>query len=319
MTRNPILRAVLARLVQAALVALTLATLCFVFLHVLPGDMALRLAIARYGHEQVSAELLASVRAEAWLSQPWPIRYGDWLRDVFSGRFGVSLVSGRPVMEELSRAAERTFLLAGLGLLASYLIALPLGLIAGLRPGGAVDRATAAFAAAVASLPSFLIGIALIWLLSLKFGWLPPAGSRTSAHLVLPALTLALGLAGPAARVLREAVAGAAESFHVLFSRIRGLSPARAVRRHVLRNAAPPVVAFAALQFAALLDGFVVVETLFNYPGLGDALVKALIARDVPMILGGALLIGWLYAFVSLLADLACLWLDPRLMRRAAP
>lgn len=130
--------------------------------------------------------------------------------------------------------------------------------------------------------------------------------------MVLPALTLALGLAAFSVRVIRAAVAEVRVSFYLTFARIRGLPAAAAFRRHGVRNAAIPVATFAALQFAYVVDGFVVIETLFNYPGLGELLVKALLARDVPVIMGAGLLIGLLYATLNLVADLLCLWLDPR-------
>lgn len=306
------LRALLYRLSQALLVALVLASLCFVFINTLPGDMALRIAVARYGLDLISADLVEQVRTEANLQEGMARQYLRWMGDVMRGELGRSLISDDPVMEELRDAGALTCRLAGLGWALSYVIALPLGIAAGLRPGGLVDRITALIAAAIAALPSFLIGIALITIFSIALRWLPPAGYRTPAHLVLPAATLALGLSALSVRIIRTAVAEANAAFHVTFSRVRGLSGTRAFLRHVLRNAAVPVVTFAALQFAVLLDGFVVVETLFNYPGLGNLLVKSLIARDVPVVLGGALAIGVLYALVSLVADLACLWLDPR-------
>jgi len=179
-----------------------------------------------------------------------------------------------------------------------------------------VDRATTGFAVTLASLPPFLTGIGLISVFALTLRWLPPAGFRSAAHMVLPALTLALGLAAFSVRIIRTAVVEVRSSFYLTFARIRGLPPAAAFRRHGVRNAAIPVATFAALQFAYVVDGFVVIETLFNYPGLGELLVKALLARDVPLIMGAGLLIGLLYAALNLLADLVCLWLDPRRMAR---
>jgi peptide/nickel transport system permease protein len=177
---------------------------------------------------------------------------------------------------------------------------------------------TTGIAVALASLPSFLVGIGLISVFALSLRWLPPAGYRTGAHMVLPALTLALGLAAFSVRVIRNAVVEVRGAFYMTFARIRGRSAASAFRHHGVRNAAIPVATFAALQFAYMVDGFVVVEMLFNYPGLGELLVKALLARDVPVVMGAGLVIGLVYAGVNLLADLACLALDPRQAARAA-
>ncbi len=130
--------------------------------------------------------------------------------------------------------------------------------------------------------------------------------------MVLPALTVALSLVAYSIPIIRNAVVEVRSAFFMTFARLKGLQSAQAFRHHGVRNAAVPVVTYAALQFAFVIDGFVVVETLFNYPGLGELLVKALIARDVPIIMGAGLLIGFAFALVSLIADLACLWLDPR-------
>jgi peptide/nickel transport system permease protein len=130
-------------------------------------------------------------------------------------------------------------------------------------------------------------------------------------------LTLALALVAFSIPVIRNAVASVQSAFFMTFARLKGLSPSAAFRHHGIRNAAIPVVTFAALQFAFVIDGFIVIETLFNYPGLGELLVKALVARDVPVIMGAALLIGVTFSLVSLVADLLCFWLDPRARRGA--
>ncbi|MCA3651050.1 MAG: ABC transporter permease [Methylobacterium sp.] len=233
------------------------------------------------------------------------------------GDLGRSLLSGKPVSEELAYHAKFTLQLGLIGWLLSYLIALPLGIMAGFRPGGIIDRATDALAVTLASLPTFLVGIGLITLFALTLRWLPPAGFRTGAHMVLPAFTLAFSLVAFSIPVIRNAVVEVRSAFFMTYARVKGLTPAAAFRHHGVRNAAIPVVTYAALQFAFVIDGFVVIETLFNYPGLGELLVKALIARDVPVIMGGGLVIGFAFAVVSLLADLMRLWLDPRGLEEA--
>lgn len=315
---SAIVRTAGSRLVQALLTAWVLATLCFAFTHALPGDVSLRLATARVGEERVTPEVAERLRREEGLDRPLLTQYGDWLGRTATGDLGRSLVSRKAVWDEILYHGRFTLSLGLIGWLLSYAIALPVGVAAGLRPGGLVDRATLGAAVTLASLPSFLVGIGLISLFALTLRWLPPAGSRTAAHMVLPALTLALGLAAFSVRIVRNAVADVRAAFYMTFARIRGLAPRAAFRHHGVRNAAIPVATFAALQFAYLVDGFVVVETLFNYPGLGELLVKALIARDVPVIMGAGLVIGLMYAGVNLAADLICLQLDPRRTQRAA-
>jgi peptide/nickel transport system permease protein len=303
---------ILNRLAQAVATAAVLASLCFAMVHALPGDLALRVAAARVGDERVTPETADRIRREEGLDRPLVVQYGQWMGHIARGDLGRSLLSGKPVVDELAYHARFTLQLGLLGWLLSYLIALPLGIAAGFRPGGVIDRATDALAVMLASLPAFLTGIGLVTLFALTLRWLPPAGHRTGAHMVLPALTLALALVAYSIPIIRNAVVEVRGAAYMTFARLKGLDGAAAFRHHGVRNAAVPVVTFAALQFAFVIDGFVVVETLFNYPGLGELLVKALIARDVPVVMGAGLLIGFAFAAVSLLADLLCLWLDPR-------
>jgi peptide/nickel transport system permease protein len=309
---NRILRVIGLRIGQASVTAAVLASLCFVFVHALPGDLALRVAAARVGDERVTTETADRIRREEGLDRPLAVQYARWMAGLAQGDLGRSLLSGKPVAAELAYHARFTLQLGVIGWLLSYLIALPVGVLAGFRPGGAVDRIADAVSVTLASLPSFLVGIGLITLFALTLRWLPPAGFRTGAHMVLPAVTLALSLVAFSIPVIRNAVVEVRAAFFMTYARVKGLGASAAFRHHGVRNAAIPVITYAALQFAFVIDGFVVVETLFNYPGLGELLVKALLARDVPVIMGAGLLIGFAFAIVSLVADLARLWLDPR-------
>ncbi len=318
MTLSPLARVMVVRLAQALATAWVLATLCFAFVHALPGDAALRIAAARVGEDRLTQEVTDRIRREEGLDRPVIVQYAQWIGRLAQGDLGNSLVTRKPVVSELAYHARFTLGLGFVGWLLSYLIALPLGLAAGLRPGGAVDRMSQGVAVLLASTPSFLIGILLISLFALSLRWLPPAGYRTGWHMLLPALTLGLGLAAYSVRVIRNAVVDVRSAFFMTFAQIRGLDPATAFRRHGVRNAAIPIVTFMALQMGYVIDGFVVIETLFNYPGLGDLLVKSLLARDVPMIMGAGIIIGLMFALANLMADLVCLWLDPRQRLRGA-
>lgn len=309
---STMLRVILLRVGQALATAALLASLCFAFVHMLPGDLALRVAAARVGDERVTPETADRIRREEGLDRPLIVQYGQWMTSLARGDLGRSLLSGKPVVQELAYHGAFTLQLGLIGWLLSYLIALPLGVLAGFRPGGIIDRTTDLLAVTLASLPTFLVGIGLVTLFALTLRWLPPAGFRTSAHMVLPAVTLALSLVAFSIPIIRNAVLEVRAAFFMTYARVKGLSPPAAFRHHGIRNAAIPVVTFAALQFAFVIDGFVVIETLFNYPGLGELLVKALIARDVPVIMGAGLVIGFSFAIVSLAADLLRLWLDPR-------
>lgn len=317
--RRALAHLVAGRLAQAVATALILATLCFACVHALPGDIALRIAFARLGDDRTDAAAIERVRREEGLDRPLIQQYAAWMARLARGDLGRSLVTRQPVWDELRIHGGYTIHLGLIAWLVSYAIALPAGVYAGLRRGGWIDRMTTAIAVGLASLPSYLIGLGLITVFALVLGWLPPAGYRTAAHMVLPAATLALGLAAYSVRIIRNAVADTHDAFFMTYARIKGQSMAQAFRHHGVRNAAIPVVTFAALQFAMIVDGFVVVETLFAYPGMGDLLVKSLLARDIPIVMGAGLAIALAFVLINLIADAIALLLDPRRMAAPAP
>jgi peptide/nickel transport system permease protein len=304
--------ALAGRAVQALLVALVVGAASFAMMEALPGDAAFRIAASRYGYDIADAAAAAAVRAELGLDRPLLVRLGEWLGALLRFDLGPSLVTGAPVVEEIAHQLGHSVRLALLAVALSLVIALPLGIVAGLRPGGIVDRLTLALSVALRATPAFALGIALILALAVKLRWFPVAGHETAAHAVLPALTLALGLAAVSSRVARDAVADVASSEFWRFARTKGLTTGQTLRRHGLRNAAVPVVAFVGVQLAFLIEGVVIVEALFAWPGIGHALVHAIFARDVPMVQGTALTLGLLYVALSLAVDLANRAIDPR-------
>lgn len=302
----------LPRLFQAGLVAWLVGTLTFVLTRTLPGDMAYRIAAGRYGHDMVNSAAAEAVRAELALDQPALLAYLNWLGDLLRLDLGNSLVSGEPVLHELSHQLGHSLGLAMVAVLLSLLLGPPLGLAAGLRPGGVLDRASEGLASLLRALPPFALGLLLILLFSVSLGWLPAAGHGRVAHFVLPALTLALALAAVSSRVARNAMVEVSGSAYYAFSRTKGLGERLSFLRHGLRNAAVPIVAYLGVQFVYLIEGVVVVETLFAWPGIGHSLVHAIVARDVPMIQGTALVMGLMFVALNTGVDLLCHGLDPR-------
>jgi peptide/nickel transport system permease protein len=229
---------------------------------------------------------------------------------------GESLVTGERVTDELGVQLGHTLLLSFAALFLSLLIGPPLGLMLGLRAGSGADRAGLAAAAAIRALPPFVLGLLLILLFALGLGWLPPAGFDGLRELILPSLTLALGLAATSSRVTRDATAAVVAAPYFAFARWKGLSDRQALLRHGLRNAGVPVVAYVGMQLVWLIEGVVVVESLFAWPGVGHAMVHAIFARDIPMVQGTALVMGLMFVVLNALVDVACAAIDPR--RRAA-
>lgn len=307
--------AIAHRALQAVLVAVLVGALCFVLLRALPGDIAFRIAAHRYGYDVLTAQAADGVRAELGLDRPVLAQFGDWLLHLVRGDLGVSLVSGELVASEVAHFLRATIVLALAAMIPAMLVGPGLGLLAGLRPGGATDRITLVVSAVLRAVPSFALGVALMLLLASRLEWLPASDDGSASGIILPALTLALGLAASSSRIARDATVAAKAAPQFAFARLKGLSPAQAVRRHIIRNAAVPVVAYLGLQFALLIEGVLVVELLFAWPGIGHAVVDAVLARDVPMVQGAVLVMALGFVALNALTDLAVFLLDPR--RRA--
>lgn len=309
---SPWAKLVARRGFQVLALAVLIGTVCFFMARALPGDMAMRIAAGRYGYDMVSGAAADAVRTELGLNQSMAMALMQWLRDIARFDLGVSLVTGQSVWAEVSEqlGATATLALAALGLAAA--LGLPLGIWSGLHPGGWVDRITLALAVVLRAMPAFLLALILMLLVAVKLGALPVAGDGQSGGLLLPALTLALGLGAGLARVTRSAVLDLLASPAYEFARTKGLSDRQALLRHGLRLAALPVVAYLGVHAVFLFEGAVVVETLFAWPGIGHELVHAVFGRDVHMLQGAALCMGVVFVLFNLLVDAACLALDPR-------
>ncbi|QCP14666.1 ABC transporter permease [Pseudoduganella umbonata] len=300
------------RLLQAAMVALLVGTLCFFMTRMLPGDMAYRIAAGRYGYDMVTTAAADAVRAELGLDRPWPAALAEWWNRLLHLDLGISQVTAQPVLVEIARQLGPTVRLSLLAMAFSLLVGPTLGVLAGLKPGGLVDRATLAVSVVLRALPSFLLGLILVLVFSVQLGVLPAAGHDDHGSIMLPALTLALGMAAVSCRVARDAMVQVTGSAYFAFALTKGLTPHQALLRHGLRNVAAPVTAYLGVQLVYLVEGVVLVETIFAWPGIGHALVHAIFSRDVPMIQGTALVLGLMFVLFNALVDMACAYIDPR-------
>ncbi|MDX2524415.1 ABC transporter permease [Streptomyces europaeiscabiei] len=294
----------MALLKRAVLLAVLLA-LVFGTVELLPGDAAT--ATSERGE---SAADLAARRELLGLDRPVLERFRDWMTGLPTGDLGTS-ARGEKVTDLLSSAFPNTLLLGGIALLLTALLSLTLGCWAALRPGGRLDRAVSGTATAVLALPEFVVAVALVLVLSQWTGWLP-AVTLTGADgtpaswdmLVLPALALTIPQAGWNIRIVRAALADEARAPHVETAVLDGLPPRRVLTHHVLPGALPAIAAGLATSTGMLLGGAVVVETIFNYPGIGSVLASAVSDRDSPVIAGVTALSGAVITAVLLLADL---------------
>jgi peptide/nickel transport system permease protein len=278
----------------------------------MPGDLAMKIAMAQYGEDGLTKERIELVRQETGLQKSTVTLYLGWLGRMLRLDLGHSMITGDPVLNTLGFHLQLTLKLAVAALTFSLIVAFPVGICAGLKPGSTIDLLSAAFSSLIVSMPSFVLGACLIILFSIKFQLLPAAGFNSPAAIVLPAVTLGFSLAAVSCRVIRTSVVTVKDSFFILFARLKGIPKTRIFLDHGMKNGAVPIITFLALQFAHVLDGVVVLENLFNWPGIGFLLLESIRGRDLTMIQGVTLIIGLTYVGLNLAADLICAWLDPR-------
>lgn len=303
---------------QGALVAAAVGVLSFVMTRALPGDAAYRIAAGRYGYDMVDSAAAASVRAELGLDQPAWQQLLNWLGDLLQFRLGNSMVSGDPVMDEITHQLGHTLQLS----LAAWLMAILLGLLLGswsaLRGKHWSARWIQPLCTVLRASPAFVLGVVLMLALGVHLDWLPVAGHGEPIYLVLPALALALTLLPGMTQVVSQRLLQLLASDAFEFALTKGMPLRAALWRHGLPSLALGTLAYAGMQLVLLIEGVVVVESLVAWPGIGHALVHAVISRDVPMIQGTALAMGLLFVLLNGLMDAAVQWLDPRLREPAS-
>ena len=281
-------------------------------MRLLPGDFAFRIAAGRYGYDYVDAEAATAVRAELGLDRSGYELYLQWLWDLIQFDLGNSLISGAPVIEEVQHQLGHSLLLAVVALLISALIAIPIGVHCGKHADSMLDKWTLIVSVFIRAQPVFVIGLVLTIIFALHLGLLPVAGFGTPLHLLLPGLTLALSLAAMSNRLIRNATQSAINALYFKFARLKGLSFEQAFQHHAQRHIAIPIVTFLALQTIGLMEGIIMIESLFSWPGIGHALAHAIFARDIPMIQATALVMGLLFVAINTVIDLVTYQLDPR-------
>ncbi|WP_366055873.1 ABC transporter permease [Immundisolibacter sp.] len=296
----------------AATASTVLAVLVTVFLlvRVLPGD-----PVEVMLGERASGADRAALVAQLGLDRPLPVQLGDYLRGLARLDLGHSLRYHEPVTTLIGARLPATLQLAGAALALAVALALPLGIVMAVRAGRLAGRLAGTLTLLGLALPGFWFGPLLILLFAVQLGWLPVAGREQLASLVLPALTLALGLAATLARQLAANLSEVLAAEHVRTARAKGLPPGQVLWRHGVRNALLPVATVFGLQVGALLGGAVITETVFAWPGLGALTVEAIGARDYPLVQGCVLLIAGMYVLVNGLTELAYGWIDPRVRR----
>ncbi|MBX8536422.1 ABC transporter permease [Pseudomonas cichorii] len=302
-----------------------------------PVDPALRIA-----GDRASEATLAQVRSDLGLDQAWPVRFGNYLHQLSQGDLGISNTSSKPVLEDLKRALPATLELATLSIVLGASLGLSLGLLAAWRPGGWIDALVRLFSLIGYSVPVFWLGLLMLLLfyatlqwaggpgrlddvflytIELPSGWMlwdtwrseeEGALSNAFSHLILPVLVLGFHSMAGICRLTRSALLGEMGKEYVITALAKGAGRGRVLFRHVLPNVAGTLVVVVALAYAGLLEGSILTETVFAWPGIGRYLTTALFAGDVPAILGSTLLIGLCFVVVNGIADVLAGMIDPR-------
>ncbi|GLX47720.1 ABC transporter permease [Streptomyces hygroscopicus subsp. hygroscopicus] len=317
MTRQ-ILVFLVRRLGMTVLLLLALSLLVYGLMFLAPGDIARNLL----GTRNATPQALDQVRAQYHLDKPFLWQYTHWLSHALTGDFGTSIRTGAPVGRMMRERLGLTAAVSGLAFLLSVLAAVPAGVVAALHRGEWLDRALVGWSVVGISAPGFAVGLILLYVFAVGLGWFPVYGTGSGFldslwHLVLPAVTLALGLGAFVVKLTRAAVARELDEDYVVFARSRGLGRAR-VLGIVLRNAAVPVLTSLALMVGYLFGGTLLAEVTFALPGLGALLEQSVLFKDFPVVQALTVVVAVLISLTALLADLAYLTVDPRIRNRMA-
>ena len=302
------------RLAHIFLVLLGVSFLSFLLMYVSPGD-PVRAMYAVSGSIP-SEEVLEQTREELGLNDPFFIQYGNWISNCLQGDFGTSYSKGEAVATLLMERLLPTIQLALLSLVIMVLVAVPIGVYSALRQNSILDYLLRGTTFISISMPNFWVGLLLLYVVAMKLGWLPVVSNQMNfQRLILPAVTLAIAMAGKYARQVRAAILEELRQDYVAGARARGLSERCVLWYHVLPNAVLPLITMLGLSLGSLLGGTAVVEVIFSYPALGSLAISAITSRDYPLIQGYVLWIALIYMAVNLVVDLSYNRLDPRLRK----
>ena len=312
---------VFKRLSHTLPVAFGVSVVCFLLVHIAPGD-----PLTSVLPPDASAELQTQMRAIYGFDKPLPIQYGLWFLKTLQGDLGVSIATGRPVATELGMASGNTLMLAVLATMIGFVLGCLFGFVAGYFRDSWIDKLASFISIIGVSVPHYWLGMVLVIVFSVQLNWLPatgagPGGSDAWAwdwahvrHLILPAVTMSVIPMGIVARTVRALVADILSQEFVTGLRAKGLLDF-GVFRHVVKNAAPTALAVMGLQLGYLLGGSILIETVFSWPGTGFLLGQAIFQRDLPLLQGTILVLALFFVALNLIVDVIQTLLDPRVER----
>lgn len=315
------LRYALQRLVYVMPVAFGVSVVCFLLVHLSPGD-----PLTSIMPIDATAEQQAEMRAAYGFDKPLPVQYGIWLWKVVQGDLGTSIASGRPVVSEVGRAVGNSLILAAIATLIGFGFGSFFGFVAGYFRGSILDRLASLIAILGVSVPHYWLGMVMVIIFSALLGWLPSTGAGPGGssdwrpdldhlrYIILPAVTMSVIPMGIISRTVRALVADILSQEFVQALRAKGMGE-WGVFKHVVRNAAPTALAVMGLQLGYLLGGSILIETVFAWPGTGFLLNTAIFQRDLPLLQGTILVLAFFFVGLNLIVDILQSALDPRIQR----
>jgi peptide/nickel transport system permease protein len=293
-----------------------ISVMVFTIMHLIPGDPAYVML-----GEEASPEAVEALRKELGLDRSVPVQYMEWIKAALKGDLGRSIRNNEKILDAILDRLPVTAYLAVSAVVFSILIALPAGIIAGVRPKSLMDVAATVLAMAGIAMPSFWLGILLIFFFAFKLEWLPIMGYVSPLenfwdsirHIILPAVTLGASMAATNTRFIRSSMLEVMNKEYITTARSKGLREIEIIRGHALKNALIPVVTMLGLQMAMLFGGALIVETIFAIPGLGRLIVNAIFTRDFPMVQGIVLFMAVFVLTANFIVDILYSFLDPRI------
>jgi peptide/nickel transport system permease protein len=307
---------IIRRLLSTVMVMTTVAVFIFLLLHLSPGDPAAIIVGDNATQVQIDA-----VRKQLGLDDPLAVQFVRWVGGVLRGDLGISIFSHEPVNKLIGQRIEPTVSLATTTLLLAVVIAVSFGVLAAWKAGTWIDRIVMVLSVVGFSVPVFVVGYLLIYLFSIKLGWLPVQGYAPIAdglvpwirHLILPSIALGLAYVALIARITRTTMLDVLSEDYMRTARAKGVATGPMLMKHALKNAGVPIVTVIGIGVALLIGGVVITETVFNIPGIGRLVVDAISQRDYPIIQGVTLIFSGVYVIVNLIVDLSYTVIDPRI------
>ncbi len=300
---------IIRRILQSFIVLIGVSIAVAAMTEFIPGDPAQAIL-----GDNASPEALEQLREEMGLNDPFYVQYWRFVeRLVTEGSLGKSIRTNREVLTEISERFPNTLVLTIGAVVLSSSIGIASGVLAAVRRGKPADVAVLVGTTIGLSVPSFWVALLMIWLFSVKLGWLPVTGSGTWKHAVMPIITLSLGAVATKSRLTRSSMLEVLGQDYIRTGRAKGLAERQVVFTHALRNALLPVITIIGLQFGSLLGGAFITEVIFSWPGVGQLAVNSILYRDFPVVQGTVLLVTVAFVFTNLLVDIAYAWVDPRI------